>query len=722
MKTQGKFWWFVAVAVSFTFLVLCTIAVLFWQQLTTDQKQILLAILKEDFAFFFTAVVLLFTAFGFTLDWFFRFYIIPVNQLADETNLIVTVNPSHRIQVSGSYDVMRLADIVNRTADRQEAFRRTVENQLQRAEAETRKEKDILATLLENLPHGILVCNLDGSIVFYNRKVKSLLTQHQMISPNGRHPDGPWIGLGRSVNAFVDKGLINLALDRISQKLGQGFFSVTERFLLGTQGKNLLPAEIIPVLDSQHHLTGFIIYFEDQSEKMIKEKEVTERLQAWQYQLTQSISVIKATSEILKDEQFKLDPDSRQLIQILDEKAGTAAELLTRNDIMAEWAPRQLCPLTLVDAAEWIQFFFQGVEKAVGLKIKCEDPGIKTQISIDVHHLTSALVYVFSKLTDALRMENHGARMLQKEDWVYLDCYWQGDSVSNSLLKQLKQSAPKTAEKVAALSVEDTLNVHSAKLWPNYHLLPKGFTGLRLLLPSIEKSEVVSVDGRITVLPESRPEFYDFNLFQQAGQNPELDKRYLTDLTFTVFDTETTGLDPQGGDEIISIGAVRIVNGRLLREDHFEQLIDPRRSLPWASVKYHGIRPEMLKNQPFIEQVLPLFYEFACDTILLGHNVAFDMRMLQLKEEQCGIVFDNPVLDTMLLSAIVHPAHPKHTISAIADRLGVSIVGRHTALGDAIATGEIFLKLLPLLAEMGIRTLQQARQMSEKTFYARLKY
>ncbi len=221
---------------------------------------------------------------------------------------------------------------------------------------------------------------------------------------------------------------------------------------------------------------------------------------------------------------------------------------------------------------------------------------------------------------------------------------------------------------------------------------------------------------------ESRPEFYDFDLFHRVGESHALDERMLTDLAYTAFDTETTGLEPSAGDEIIQIGAVRIVNGRVLRHESMDQLIDPQRSLKAASIRIHGITAEMVAGQPTIDVILPQFHHFAADTVLVAHNAAFDMRFLQLKEATTGIRFTQPLLDTLLLSAVVHPNQESHKLEAIAERLGIPIIGRHNALGDAIVTAEVFLRLVGLLGDMGIRTLGAARAAAEKTYYARIQY
>jgi DNA polymerase III subunit epsilon len=76
----------------------------------------------------------------------------------------------------------------------------------------------------------------------------------------------------------------------------------------------------------------------------------------------------------------------------------------------------------------------------------------------------------------------------------------------------------------------------------------------------------------------------------------------------------------------------------------------------------------------------------------------------------------------LLLAAVVLPEQPTHGLHALAEKLGVDATDRHHALSDALVTGAIFLKLLPLLEEQGITTLREALEASKKTFYARLAY
>lgn len=269
------------------------------------------------------------------------------------------------------------------------------------------------------------------------------------------------------------------------------------------------------------------------------------------------------------------------------------------------------------------------------------------------------------------------------------------------------------------LTVRDVVERHGGAFWfERERVRHEAF--FRFLLPLASAQE--QLESGAPQRDGSRPEYYDFDLFKTSEQARDLQNRPLGELSYTVFDTETTGLDPSGGDEIIQIGATRIVNGRLLRQEGFEQLVDPQRAIPAASIPIHGISHDMVAGQPSIDQVLPAFHAFAQDTVLVAHNAAFDMRFLQLKEATSGVRFEQPVLDTLLLSALVHPNQESHSLEAIAERLGITVIGRHTAMGDAIVTAEVFLKLIPLLADKGVHTLGQAREAAQKTYYARVQY
>ena len=268
------------------------------------------------------------------------------------------------------------------------------------------------------------------------------------------------------------------------------------------------------------------------------------------------------------------------------------------------------------------------------------------------------------------------------------------------------------------LTLKQVIERHNGEIWYQIHK-PSHREFFRIAIPVTKPDES---PWSAPPAGESRPEFYDFDLFHQPGQSPEQDNRPLTALSYTVFDTETTGLQPSQGDEIVSIGAVRVVNGRLLEQEAFEQLVDPRRAMSPEASRITGIESSMLEGQPTIEQVLPAFAAFCEETVLVAHNAAFDLRFLRLKEEATGIRFTQPVLDTLLLSAVIHPQLESHSLEAIAERMGVNPIGRHTALGDAIMTGEIFLRMIPLLAQQGIQTLGEAREASQKTYLARVEY
>ncbi len=204
----------------------------------------------------------------------------------------------------------------------------------------------------------------------------------------------------------------------------------------------------------------------------------------------------------------------------------------------------------------------------------------------------------------------------------------------------------------------------------------------------------------------ARPLVYDFDLLDRMP-TADINEASLRDLTFVVFDSETTGLDPRK-DAVVQLGAVRIVNGRVIASETFESLVNPERPIPAQSTKVHGINDAMVADAPTFAQVSKAFQTYTGNAVLVAHNAPFDMAFLN--RENGG--FQNPVMDTVHLSAIVFGGSAVHTLDALCERLEVGIPDnlRHTALGDAMATAHAFAAMLPILEARGFRTFAEVRK------------
>jgi len=728
MKLNNKFWVFAAVCMAFTNAIAATLAVLFWRQITPFEQQLLIRLLGEQFWYFFSTGVFLFVAFGFTLDWFFRFYILPLNQLVEETRMMNTVNPAHRLKVDGSREVRELSELINACGDQYEAAKHLIDQTVETAKAETEAEKNMLATILAELSQGVLICDTVGRILLYNRQAQRVLNQVQRTNGEDRigggedtTPDG-FVGLHRSVYSLIDMNLVQYALREIQRKLDHQKANVSSHFVVVTQDRRHLRVETLPILDQDKRYAGFVLIFSDITHQLEHAGRLTQLLKNMAKSLRSSIAAIRSTVGLMI--QFPdMEGDQKQnFLEIISTETQTLSRIMRTELTETSSFTKSRWPLSAILVTDFLATIKNETMAGDDLSVEMADCDSRCMIRIDSYSLIMGFNLVFERLKMELDARCSRIRLNAPGNLVQLDLIWQGEAVKIETLRRWIDLPLNDSQKGHALTLKEVLDHHGAEIWPHSHDYSESEACLRLFIPMVQ-SEEKSLDSRqVTLLPKERPEFYDFDLFNQAGQVPEMENRMLGELTYTVFDTETTGLDPRGGDEIISIGAIRVVNGRLLHTETIDQLVDPGRPVPAESFKYHGIDDAMLKGKPSIEKVLPFFHRFAKKTVLVAHNAAFDMRMLQMKEKTTGIRFTNPVLDTMHLSAVIHPAHDDHSLDTIAQRLGVTLTKRHDALGDAVATGEVFLKMIPLLNEKGIYTLKDALVAAQRTYYARLKY
>ncbi len=180
------------------------------------------------------------------------------------------------------------------------------------------------------------------------------------------------------------------------------------------------------------------------------------------------------------------------------------------------------------------------------------------------------------------------------------------------------------------------------------------------------------------------------------SRNQSLDSEYV------VFDIETTGLSKKH-NKIIEIGAVKVKDGEVV--DTFSEFINPGVPIPYQIEQLTSINDDMVKDAPMFDVIVPRFVEFCGDDIVVAHNASFDTGFVRMNAEELGLKFDNTVLDTMTLSHILLPELGKFTLDRVCKELKVVNAHHHRAIDDAEATAKVFFKLLDMLKERDVKTM-----------------
>ncbi|GAE33653.1 3'-5' exonuclease [Halalkalibacter akibai] len=193
---------------------------------------------------------------------------------------------------------------------------------------------------------------------------------------------------------------------------------------------------------------------------------------------------------------------------------------------------------------------------------------------------------------------------------------------------------------------------------------------------------------------------------------------HFSNLTFTVFDTETTGFAVGASDRIIEIGAVQ-VKDRMVLDKTFQSYVNPEREIPPNITALTGITTKTVEQAPPFIEVIKDFFQYVKEgeaNIWVGHYASFDLLALKKEIARNQYRVDFPIcLDTLDMIGYLSPAKHMLDLEIYASQFGSRIYERHQALGDALTTAHLFCELLFHLEDRGKNTLGDLIEISNIT-------
>lgn len=178
--------------------------------------------------------------------------------------------------------------------------------------------------------------------------------------------------------------------------------------------------------------------------------------------------------------------------------------------------------------------------------------------------------------------------------------------------------------------------------------------------------------------------------------------RNIDEVEFVIFDTETTGLEPQAGDRIVEVAGIKFKGSQKLSE--FQTLVNPHRDISSGAFQVNKITADMLSGAPEIKEVMPKFLDFIKDSCLCSYNATFDIEFLNTELKLIGMDLpqDVVIVDILKMAKRLMPGLERYALWFVAQNLGIKTRQDHRALSDAELTLGVFNNLKEKFKAKGI--------------------
>lgn len=458
----------------------------------------------------------------------FRQYVKGLLGMAEQQRLMLNANRDFRVEPFGPPEVQALATSVNALADQRDELLRDVEAQISVARRDVEDERNRLAALMAQLAQSVVVCNLDGRILLYNPRARSLCRAAE--DTPGLSAGADLVGLGRSIYGVFDRNLLLHALDAIQHRLACGSAELQDTFVTTNPRGQLLRMQMAPVLavhdDEKEEagpegaepaarapvMTGFILMFDDITQNVDAEARRGQMLVHLTEGNRAALANMRAAAEMLEfpdlDENLRARFSTviRDEVQAMSERLDRSTNEFTTL-LKARWPLEDIAGTDLVAAVQ------RRIASALDVSVRVESVEEDVWTKVDSYSLVQAVTFLASRLVEEFEVRTLTLRLGSGERRVQFDLIWQGHAMSTETAMSWELESIRVGDEVSPLTVRDVIDRHDGEIWLERDK-PRLRAFFRILLPQAQPHAAPVMTDNVALRSESRPEYFDFDLFK----------------------------------------------------------------------------------------------------------------------------------------------------------------------------------------------------------------